>query len=40
MASRSGRELRDDIPCYELYLNDPKQTPPEELLTDLHLPLK
>lgn len=36
---QSGRELRD-APCFELYLNDPKETPPEELLTDLYLPLK
>lgn len=35
----SGRELRD-IPSYELYLNSPDQTPPEELLTEIYLPLK
>jgi AraC family transcriptional regulator len=35
---RSGRELRD-APCFEVYLNDPQSTPPEELLTDIYAPL-
>lgn len=26
-------------PCFEVYLNDPQTTPPEELLTQIHLPL-
>ncbi len=34
----SGREA-DDAPMFEVYLNDPRQTPPTELLTDIHLPL-
>jgi len=36
---RSGRELRD-TPCFEVYLNDPQGTPPEELLTDIYAPLQ
>ncbi len=36
---RSGRELRD-TPCFEVYLNDPQSTEPEELLTDIYAPLK
>lgn len=36
---RSGYELRDD-PCFEVYLNDPHSTPPEELLTDIYAPLQ
>ncbi len=35
---RSGRELAD-TPCFETYLNDPDNTPPAELLTDVHIPL-
>lgn len=35
----SGKEFAE-IPCFEVYLNDPAQTPPEELLTDIYLPLK
>lgn len=35
----SGRELRDE-PCYELYLNSPSDTAPENLLTDIYMPLK
>jgi len=35
---RSGRELRN-APCFEVYLNDPQSTPPEELLTDIYAPL-
>ncbi|WP_221030818.1 AraC family transcriptional regulator [Actomonas aquatica] len=35
---RSGRELADE-PCFESYLNDPDNTPPAELLTDVYLPL-
>lgn len=29
-----------DAPCFEEYLNDPRETAPAELLTDIHLPLK
>lgn len=35
---QSGKQLRD-VPCFEVYLNDPDKTPPEELLTDMYLPL-
>ncbi len=34
----SGREPAD-APCYEIYLNDPSTTAPEDLLTDIYLPL-
>ena len=37
--SRSGRELRS-APCFEVYLNDPQSTEPEDLLTDIYAPLK
>lgn len=30
----------DDKPCYEIYLNDPESTEPDELITDIYLPLK
>ena len=36
---RSGRELRD-APCFEVYLNDPQSTAPEDLLTDIYAPLQ
>mgnify|MGYP000456262417 FL=1 len=29
-----------DRPCFEIYLNDPESTEPEELITDIYLPLK
>lgn len=35
----SGHALRD-APCFEDYLNDPKDTPPSELLTDIYVPLQ
>ncbi len=35
----SGEEAAH-APCFEEYLNDPKQTPPSELLTAIYLPLK
>lgn len=35
---RSGREL-GATPCFEVYLNDPQSTEPEELLTDIYAPL-
>jgi AraC family transcriptional regulator len=35
---RSGRELRA-TPCFEVYLNDPQGTEPEDLLTDIYAPL-
>jgi AraC family transcriptional regulator len=36
---RSGRELRN-APCFEVYVNDPQSTPPEELLVDIYAPLQ
>jgi AraC family transcriptional regulator len=36
---RSGRTFRS-APCYEVYLNDPESTEPEELLTDIYAPLE
>jgi AraC family transcriptional regulator len=35
---RSGRQLRSS-PCFEVYLNSPESTPPEDLLTDIYAPL-
>jgi AraC family transcriptional regulator len=35
---RSGEELRD-APPIEFYVNDPRTTPPEDLRTDIRLPL-
>jgi len=35
----SGREFREE-PSFEVYLNSPDHTPPEDLLTDIYLPLK
>lgn len=35
----SGYEA-DDRPCVEVYLNDPETTAPEELLTELRLPVR
>jgi AraC family transcriptional regulator len=36
---QSGRRFRD-APCFEIYLNDPRTTPPEELLTEVYVPLQ
>jgi AraC family transcriptional regulator len=36
---QSGRELWSE-PCLEFYLNDPESTDPEDLLTDIHVPLE
>ena len=35
----SGEEPADQ-PCYEIYLNNPRVTAPEDLLTEICLPLK
>jgi len=35
----SGREIRD-APPFEAYLNNPQTTAPEDLLTDIHVPIK
>ena len=35
---KSNREARN-IPCHEIYVNSPADTPPDELLTDIYLPL-
>lgn len=36
---QSGEEP-GDTPCFEIYLNNPREVPPEELLTEICLPLK
>lgn len=36
--ANSGRELRDE-PAYEIYLNSPSDTKPEELETDIYMPV-
>lgn len=36
---QSGREFREG-PCFEVYRNDPERTRPEDLLTDVHIPLR
>lgn len=36
--ANSGRELRDE-PAYEVYLNSPSETKPDDLLTDIYMPL-
>jgi AraC family transcriptional regulator len=36
---RSGRDLRL-TPCFEVYLNSPENTEPEDLITDIHAPLE
>lgn len=36
--SQSGREVKN-APSIEIYLNDPCSTPPEELLTEIQIPL-
>nr|WP_287413267.1 AraC family transcriptional regulator [Pseudodesulfovibrio sp.] len=36
---KSGREFREE-PSFEVYLNSPDHTQPDELLTDIYLPLK
>ena len=36
---RSGHEMRS-APCFEVYLTDPESTEPEEMLTDIYLPLE
>ncbi|MBU1231002.1 MAG: AraC family transcriptional regulator [Proteobacteria bacterium] len=36
---QSGREMRDS-PSFEIYRNTLSSTPPEQLLTDIHIPLK
>ena len=33
-----GRALRDE-PCYEIYLNDPSTASPQELLTEIRMPV-
>lgn len=38
-APRSGREFRS-APCFEVYLNDPESEAPEDLLTDVYVPLE
>ncbi|WP_456388736.1 AraC family transcriptional regulator [Profundibacter sp.] len=37
--AKTGEELRDS-PSFEVYLNSPMDTAPDELLTDIYVPLK
>ena len=36
----SRLELAEDRPTLEIYRNDPQQTPVDDLLTDVHVPVK
>ena len=36
---QSGREL-GNAPAFEEYLNNPENTAPADLMTDIHMPLK
>ncbi|MNL82318.1 Bacterial transcription activator, effector binding domain [compost metagenome] len=36
---QSGREVRDSL-MFEKYLNNPREVPPTELLSEIYLPLK
>jgi AraC family transcriptional regulator len=38
-APQSGCEIRS-APCFEIYLNDPGSTDPEDLVTDIYMPLE
>jgi len=38
-APASGRVVKA-APCYEVYRNDPHRTPPDQLLTDIYVPLE
>ena len=38
-APQSGRVVKQAA-CFEIYRNDPKSTPPEELITDVYIPLE
>ncbi len=35
----SGEELREE-PCFEIYLNSPDQTPPQDLKTEIYVPIR
>ncbi|ARM88652.1 AraC family transcriptional regulator protein [Rhizobium sp. CIAT894] len=35
---KSGRQLKDSV-MFEEYLNNPREVPPAELMTDIHMPL-
>ena len=37
--AQSG-EVPRDCPCYEVYVNNPADTPPQDLITDIYLPLQ
>ncbi|MEZ8051404.1 GyrI-like domain-containing protein [Vibrio sp. 1F169] len=40
LPDRGGFELRDQ-PCFEVYLNrDPRRTKPENLKTEIYIPIK
>jgi len=38
-APNSGYGIRS-APCFEMYLTDPENTAPEDLVTDVYLPLE
>lgn len=35
-----GLELAEERPTLEIYRNDPQQTPEDEPLTDVHVPIR
>lgn len=34
-----GKRIRDDIPAFEVYINDASTTPPDQLITELYMPV-
>jgi len=34
-----NRRISEDIPALEIYVNDPETTPPQQLITDLYMPV-
>ena len=35
-----GLEVAEERPCVEIYRNNPQRTPEDELLTDVHIPIR
>lgn len=39
LEKKMGKSIRDNDPAFEVYVNDAETTPPEQLITELYMPI-
>ena len=39
LEKKLGKTIREDDPAFEVYVNDAETTPPDQLITELYMPI-